>query len=73
LFDVLAGLRSDLRQIVNPATADRQAKADQRALVERFGGREAAFRLGTKGATPAPVDTLNDGLPRSPNLAAIGE
>jgi choline-sulfatase len=54
---VLAGLRRELRQIVDPAIADRQAKADQRALVERFGGREAAFRLGTKGATPAPVDT----------------
>ncbi len=52
---VLAGLRRELRQIVDPAIADRQAKADQRALVERFGGREAAFRLGTKGATPAPV------------------
>jgi len=55
--DVVAELRSELRQIVDPDTADRQAKADQRALVERFGGREAAFRLGTKGATPAPVDT----------------
>jgi choline-sulfatase len=54
---LLAGLRSELRQIVDPAIADRQAKADQRALVERFGGREAAFRLGTNGATPAPVDT----------------
>jgi choline-sulfatase len=71
--NVVAGLRSELRQIVDPVIADRQAKADQRALVERFGGREAAFRLGTKGATPAPVDTFNDGSPRSPNLAATGE
>jgi len=52
---VLAELRGDLRRIVDPANADRQAKADQRALVERFGGREAAFRLGVKGPTPAPV------------------
>jgi choline-sulfatase len=52
--DIVATLRGELRRIVDPAAADRQAKADQRRLVERFGGREAAFRLGTKGATPAP-------------------
>lgn len=52
---VLVELRRELRRIVDPAIADRQAKADQRALVERFGGREAAFRLGVKGPTPAPV------------------
>ena len=53
---VVAELRDELRRIVDPAAADSQAKADQRALVERFGGRERAFRLGTEGATPAPVD-----------------
>ena len=53
--EVVATLRGELRRIVDPAAADRQAKADQRALVERFGGRQAAFRMGTKGATPAPV------------------
>jgi choline-sulfatase len=53
--DIVAELRGELRRIVDPAAADRQAKADQRALVERFGGRDAAFRLGTKGATPAPL------------------
>jgi len=53
--DVMAALRGELRRIVDPAAADRQAKADQRLLVERFGGREIAFRLGTKGATPAPT------------------
>jgi choline-sulfatase len=51
---ILAALRDDLRQIVDPDTADRQAKADQRVLVESYGGREAAFRMGTEGATPAP-------------------
>jgi choline-sulfatase len=54
--DVVSALRSELRRIVDPVATDRQAKADQCALVERFGGRAAAFRLGTKGATPAPVD-----------------
>ena len=52
--EIVAALRGELRCIVDPVAADRQAKADQRALVERFGGREAAFHLGTKGATPAP-------------------
>ena len=50
----VAELRSDLRRIVDPKAADRQAKSDQRALVESFGGREIAFRMGTEGATPAP-------------------
>src|SRR5262249_51499900 len=35
--DVVAELRAPLRQIVGPEAADRQAKADQRSLVERFG------------------------------------
>jgi choline-sulfatase len=51
---IVAELRGELRRIVDPEAADRQAKADQRALVDRFGGREAAFRMGTEGATPAP-------------------
>jgi choline-sulfatase len=50
----VAELRSELRRIVDPGAADRQAKADQRTLVESFGGRDIAFRLGTEGATPAP-------------------
>lgn len=50
----VAELRSELRRIVDPDAADRQAKADQNTLVESFGGREIAFRLGTEGATPAP-------------------
>lgn len=52
--DIVAALRRDLRRIVDPSLADAQAKADQRALVARFGGREAAFRIGVEGATPAP-------------------
>jgi len=31
------------------------AKAGRKALIERSGGREKAFRIGTKGATPAPA------------------
>ena len=51
---ILYDFRRALQAIVDPEIADREAKADQRALVERFGGREAAFQLGTEGATPAP-------------------
>jgi len=54
-FEIVTDLHRELRRIVDPAAADRQAKADQRAPVDRFGGREVAFRLGTKGATPAPL------------------
>lgn len=52
----VAEMRSELRQIVDPEAADRQAKSDQRALVESFGGRDIAFRMGTEGATPAPSE-----------------
>jgi choline-sulfatase len=51
---VVKELRNQLRQIADPDVVDQLAKADQRKLVEKFGGREAAFRLGTEGATPAP-------------------
>ena len=50
----LAELRTELRKIVSPEAVDHSAKADQRALVESFGGREIAVRMGTQGATPAP-------------------
>ncbi len=37
-----------------PETVDRMAKDSQNALIESVGGREAAQKLGTPGATPAP-------------------
>ena len=43
-----------LHSIVDPEETDRQAKDDQNALVERFGGRDKAFTVGTTGATPVP-------------------
>jgi len=43
-----------LRGIVDPEGVDRRAKADQAALVEKFGGRAAVVRKGTFGRTPAP-------------------
>jgi choline-sulfatase len=43
-----------LRTLVDPEAVDRRAKADQAALVEKFGGREAVIEKGTFGQTPAP-------------------
>lgn len=43
-----------LREIVDPEKADRQAKDDQNALIDEFGGRDAALNTGTPGATPVP-------------------
>jgi len=53
--EIVAAMRRELRRIVDPLAVDRQAKADQRALVAKFGGRDKAFRIGTKGATPPPL------------------
>ena len=51
---VLAEYEQLLRDIVDPEEVDRQAKAHQVALVERYGGREKAMTLGTVAETPAP-------------------
>ncbi|WP_447991394.1 sulfatase-like hydrolase/transferase [Achromobacter spanius] len=51
---VLAGMKAALYAICNPEEVDRQAKADQAALIERMGGPEAASTMGSSGATPAP-------------------
>jgi len=47
-------LETALREILDPEDVDRRAKAAQRALVERFGGPEAALEVGTVAETPAP-------------------
>jgi choline-sulfatase len=52
---VVAELWGELRRIVIPEAADAQAGSDQRELIERFGGRKTAFRIGAEGATPAPT------------------
>ena len=35
--------------------SDLRAKADQAALIERFGGPDTARNVGAPGATPAPI------------------
>ena len=52
--DVVAEYEGYLRQICDPEKTDRQAKDDQNALIEKFGGRDKAFNTGTPGATPVP-------------------
>jgi len=55
---ILADLESELRGICNPEAVDAQAKADQRAMIERLGGPQAAAGLGAGGATPVPPEAL---------------
>lgn len=51
---VLTEMEAALRVILDPERADRQAFADQAAMIARYGGREAALKLGAPGATPPP-------------------
>lgn len=52
--DTLKNLEQELRKIVDPEGIDRRAKADQAALIERHGGRDAVIAKGGFGASPAP-------------------
>jgi choline-sulfatase len=47
-----------LREQLDPEAVDRQAKADQDRLVEKFGGRDKALKTGTPGASPVPDKSL---------------
>ena len=51
---VIADLSAELRGICDPEEVDRRAKADQAALVERHGGRDAVLAKGSFSGTPAP-------------------
>ena len=53
--ETLAALLAEIESICNPTDVDAQAKADQAALVERFGGPAVAATLGTPGETPPPA------------------
>lgn len=52
--DLLRDMEAELRRIADPEEVDRRAKADQAALVERHGGRDAVLKRGAFGGTPAP-------------------
>ncbi len=50
----LAALIAELRAMLDPEATDAQAHSDQAAMVARYGGREAALKLGAPGASPPP-------------------
>ena len=50
----LAECEAQLRQVVNPEVANRNAFSDQHDLVEQHGGREVVLAQGDFGYTPAP-------------------
>jgi choline-sulfatase len=52
LADVLRYMHAQLKLICDPDAIDQLAKADQAALIERFGGRKAAHQVGSSSATP---------------------
>ncbi|WP_198384979.1 sulfatase-like hydrolase/transferase [Roseomonas sp. KE2513] len=52
---VLDEMHGELLRICDPDAVDREAKHAQARLVECFGGRDAARRIGAPGATPAPA------------------
>ncbi len=47
-------MHAELMQICDPDQVDALAFADQAAMIERYGGREEALKLGAPGATPPP-------------------
>jgi choline-sulfatase len=51
---ILEHMASLLNQMLDPLATDQRAKADQDALIARFGGREAALGKGPAGASPVP-------------------
>ncbi|MEM1162201.1 MAG: sulfatase-like hydrolase/transferase, partial [Pseudomonadota bacterium] len=53
-LDVLKDLYGDLHAICDPEATDAQAHADQAAMIDGYGGREAAMKLGAPAATPPP-------------------
>ena len=50
-------LERQLRDLLDPEATDARAKADQRALVARHGGRDAVLAKGTFVNSPVPGET----------------
>jgi choline-sulfatase len=51
---VIARCEERLRKVVDPETVDELAKADQRAHIEKHGGKEAILKRGTFRYSPPP-------------------
>lgn len=54
MAEIVAMMEGELRKICDPVATDRQSFADQAALIEQYGGPEAALKIGAPGATPPP-------------------
>ena len=54
---VVDALERELRALLDPEATDARAKADQRALVARHGGRDAVLAKGTFVNSPVPGET----------------
>lgn len=52
--EVIAECEAALRGVVDPEATDRLAKADQKAHIERHGGKEAILKRGTFRYSPPP-------------------
>jgi len=51
---LVADCEAELRKVVDPEAADRQARADQGARIAKLGGREAILAKGSFGYSPVP-------------------
>ena len=51
---VIADCEAALRKVVDPDAADRNAKSDQTALIEKHGGKDAILGKGTFRYSPPP-------------------
>jgi len=51
---VIAECEARLREVVDPESADQLARADQRACIEKHGGKEAILKKGTFRYSPPP-------------------
>jgi choline-sulfatase len=50
--EVLANFERELRALIDPEAVDAQAKADQKALIDSFGGKEAVMSRGAFDNSP---------------------
>ena len=59
-------MHAELLRICDPEAVDRQAFADQDAMIARYGGRDAAAMIGARAATPPPDTVAVAGLGTRP-------
>lgn len=54
----LGMMHQTLLSICDPEEIDRQAKTDQHALIQRYGGPDAAHNLGSSSSTPVSIEHI---------------